>query len=93
MPKNELQVCSGVYNNGNKEFSGTYMNGYVNGKHQQYRVGVWKFWYPNGKIKIKGLYKDGTLILKKCWNFKRESITRGFLVILGFEKLRILKDQ
>ena len=93
MPKNELKVCSGSYDNGNKEFSGTYINGYVNGKHQQYRVGVWKFWYSNGKIKIKGLYKDGTSILKKCWNFKRESITCGFLVILGFEKLRILKDQ
>ena len=25
MPKNELQVCSGFYNNGNKEFSGTYI--------------------------------------------------------------------
>ena len=43
MPKNELQVCSGVYNNGNKEFSGTYTNVYLNGKHKKYRVGSWKF--------------------------------------------------
>ena len=77
MPKNELQVCSGTYNNGNKEFSGTYINVYLNGKHQKYRVGSWKFWYPNGKMKFEGLYKDGTLISKKCWNSKE----RVFLVI------------
>ena len=93
MPKNELQVCSGVYNNGNKEFSGTYMKRYVNGKHQEYRAGVWKFWYPNGKMKFEGLYKDGTLISKKCWNSKGESISCNSLVISGSEKLRMFKDQ
>ena len=93
MPKNELQVCSGVYNNGNKEFSGTYINVYLNGKHQEYRVGSWKFWCPNGKMKFESLYIDGTLISKKCWNSKGESIPWDSLVTSGFEKLRIFKDQ
>ena len=44
MPKNELKVCSGTYNNGNKEFSGTYINVYLNGEYQEHRVGSWKFW-------------------------------------------------
>ena len=39
IPKNELKVCSGSYNGGNKEFSGTYTNVYLNGKHKKYRVG------------------------------------------------------
>ena len=93
MSKNELKVRSGSYNDGNKEFSGTYVNGYVNGKHQEYRVGVWKFWYPNGKMKFEGLYKNGTLISKKCWNSKGESISCDSLVISGSEKLRMFKDQ
>ena len=93
MPKNELQVCSGTYNNGNKEFSGTYINVYLNGKHQKYRVGPWKFWYPNGKMKFGGLYKDGNLISQKYWNSKGESISCDSLVILESKKLRMLKDQ
>ena len=93
MPKNELKSCSGCYHNGNKEFSGTYMKRYVNGKHQEYRVGVWKFWYANGKMKFEGLYKDGTLISKKCWNPKGESISCNSLVISESEKLRMFKDQ
>ena len=93
MPKNELQVCSGVYNNGNKEFSGTYINVYMVGKHQEYKVGSWTFWYPNGKMKFEGLYKDGTLISKKCWNSKGESISCDSLVISESEKLRMFKDQ
>ena len=93
MPKNELQVCSGVYNNGNKEFSGTYTNVYLNGKHKKYRVGSWKFWYPNGKMKFGGLYKDGNLISQKYWNSKGESISCDSLVILESKKLRMLKDQ
>ena len=93
MLKNELQVCSGVYNNGNKEFSGTYTNVYLNGKHRKYRVWFEKFWYPNGKMKFEGLYKDGTLISKKCWNSKGESISCDSLVISESEKLRMSKDQ
>ena len=92
MLKNELKVCSSSYDNGNKEFSGTYMNGYVNGKHQEYRVGVWKFWTANGKMKFEGMYKDGTLISKKCWNSKGESISCDSLVILGSEKFRMFKN-
>ena len=81
MPKNKLKVCSGSYDNGNKEFSGTYMNDYVNGKHQQYRAGVWQFWYSNGKMKFEDLYKVGTLISKKCLNSIRENISCDSLVI------------
>ena len=92
MPKNELKVCSGTYNNGNKEFSGTYINVYLNGEYQEHRVGSWKFWYPNGKMKFAGLYKNGTLISKKCWNFRGESISCDSLVILEFEKLRMFKN-
>ena len=92
MPKNKLKVCSGSYDNGNKEFSGTYMKGYVNRKHQEYRAGVWKFWYPNGKIKFEGLYIDGPLISKKCWNFKGESISCDSLLIPESEKLRMFKN-
>ena len=89
MPKNELKVRSGSYKDGNKEFSVKY----VNRKHQQNRAGVWKFWYPNGKMKFEGLYKDGALISKKCWNSKGESISCDSLVISGSEKLRMFKDQ
>ena len=93
MLKNELKVCSGNYNDGNKEFTGTYMNGYLKGKYQEYRVGVWKFWYPNGKMKFEGLYKDGTLVSKKCWNSKGESISCDLLVISESERYRMLKDK
>ena len=93
MSKNELKVGSGSHNNGNKEFSGIYMNGYLNRKYQKCRVGVWNFWYANGKMKFEGLYKDGTLISKKCWNSKGESISCDSLVISASEKLRMFKNQ
>ena len=89
MQKKELKVCSGSYDNGNKEFSGTYVKVYVNGKHQEYIAGVWKFWHHNGKMKLKGFYKDRTLILKKCWNFKGGSISCDSLVISESENLRM----
>ena len=38
MPKNELKVCSGTYNNGNKEFSGTYINVSLNGEYQEHKI-------------------------------------------------------
>ena len=60
---------------------------------EEYRFEVWKFWYLNGKIKFEGLYKDETLILKKCWNSKGESISCDSLVISGSKKLRMFKDQ
>ena len=93
MSKNELKVCSGNYNDGNKEFTGTYMNGYMNGKYQEYRVGVWKFWYHNGKIKFEGMYKDGVLISKKCWNSDGENISCNSLEISESEKYRMFKNQ
>ena len=92
MPKSKLKVCSRSYDSGNKEFSGTYVKGCVNGKHQEFRVGVWKFWHQNGTMKFEGLYKDGTLISKKCWNFKEESISYDSLVISEFKKLRMFKN-
>ena len=89
MPKNELKFSSGNYDDGNKEFKGTYMKR----KHLEFRVGVWKFWYPSGKIKFEGLYKDGNLISEKCWNSKGESISCDLLEISESEKLKIFKDQ
>ena len=91
MQKSALKACSSSNDSMDKKFSGTYMNNYVDGKHQEYRVGVWKFWYTIGKIKSEGLYKDGILISKKCWNSKGESISCDSLVILGSEKLRMFK--
>ena len=90
--KSALKACSGSYDSGDKKFSGTYMNNYVDGKHQEYRVGVWKSWYANGKIKSESLYKDGILTSKKCWNSKGESISCDSLVILGSEKFRMFKN-
>ena len=69
------------------------MNGYVNGKHQRHRAVVWKFWYSTGKMKFEGLYTDGILISKKCWNSKEESISCDSLVISASEKLRMFKDR
>ena len=62
--KNELKVCSGNYNDGRKEFTETYMDCVNDGKHHERRVGLWKFWYPNGKLKFWGLYKEGILVSK-----------------------------
>ena len=89
MSINQLKVFSGTYNNGNKEFYGTYMNG----KYQEYRVGVWKFWYHNGKIKFEGLYKDVVPISKKCWNSDGENISCNSLEISESEKYRMFKNQ
>ena len=92
MQKKELKVCSGSYDNGNKKFSGIYVKGYLNGKRQEYRAGVWKFWHHNGKMKFEGLYKDGTLISKKYWNFEGESISCDSLVISVIKKPRMFKN-
>tara|TARA_B100000900_G_scaffold307530_1_gene266212 strand:- start:1069 stop:1347 length:279 start_codon:yes stop_codon:yes gene_type:complete len=91
MQKSALKACSGSYDSVDKKFSGTYMNNCVDEKHQDYRVGVWKFWYANGKIKSEGLCKDEILISKKFWNSKGESISCDSLVILGYEKFRMFK--
>ena len=48
MSENELKICSGNYNDGSKEFTGTYLDGIKDGKYHEWRVGVWKFWYSNG---------------------------------------------
>ena len=52
---------------------------------------MWKFWYPNGKIKFEGLYKDGTLVSKKCWDKNGKSIGCDLLEMSDSERYRILK--
>ena len=49
MSENKLKICSGNYNDGSKEFTGTYLDDIKDGKYYEWRVGVWMFWYPNGK--------------------------------------------
>jgi len=93
MSKNELKVCSGKYNDGSKEFSGTYKDGYKDGKDYEWRVGVWNFWYPNGKMKFEGLYKDGTLVSKKCWDTNGESIGCDLLDMTESELYRTFKEK
>ena len=68
------------------------MNGWVNGKHQEYKIRAWEFWYASGKMEFEGLYKEETLNSKKCWNSKGKSILSDCLVILRSKKLRIFKD-
>ena len=68
------------------------MNGQVNGKHQEHNVRAWEFWYVSGKMEFEGLYKEGTLNSKKCWNSKGKSIFSDSLVILRSKKLRMFKD-
>ena len=89
MSKNELKVSSGNYNDGNKEFTGIY----IYEEHQEFRVGVWKFWYPNGKMKFESLFKNGNLISKTCLNSKGESIPCDSLEISETEKFRMFKEQ
>ena len=91
--KNELKVCSGNYNDGSKEFTGTYLDGIKDGKYHEWRVGVWKYWYPNGKMKFEGLYKDGTLVSKKCWNSDGEVINCDLLEITKSDEEIIFKDE
>lgn len=92
MSENELKVCSGNYNDGSKEFTGTYLDGIKDGKYHEWRVGVWKFWYPNGKMKFEGLYKDGTLVSKKCWDFHGQSIKCTLLEIPEVDMAKMFKD-
>ena len=91
--KNELKVCSGNYNDGSREFTGTYLDGIKEGKYHEWRVGVWKYWYPNGKMKFEGLYKDGTLVSKKCWNSYGEVINCDLLEITKSDEEIIFKDE
>ena len=92
MLKSEVKVCSGNYSNGNKEFSGTYLDEFKNGEHHEWRVGVWKFWYPDGKIMFEGIYKEGTLISKKCWTSKSETINCNLLKMTKSEEERMFKE-
>ena len=93
MSISELKVCSGNYQNGSKEFTGTYIDGIHNGVYYEQRVGVWKFWYINGKMKFEGLYKYGKLVSKKCWNSAGIVIDCNLLDITKSDKKRIFKDE
>ena len=93
MSENELKICSGNYNDGSKEFTGTYLDGIKDGKYHEWRVGLWKFWYSNGKMKFEGLYKDGTLISKKCWNIDGVVIGCDLLEMTDSERYRIFKEK
>ena len=55
MKKSEVKTIYGS-NNGNKEFIGTYLDKSKDDKRKQWRVGIWKFWYPNGIMKCEGIY-------------------------------------
>jgi|TARA_B110000116_G_C16784423_1_gene560084 antitoxin component YwqK of YwqJK toxin-antitoxin module len=91
--ENEVKVCSGNYNNGNKEFTGTYLDSFENGKYHESRVGVWKFWYPDGKLKFEGIYKQGFLVSKKCWNSNGEAINCKMMKLNNRERKRIFKEK
>ena len=92
MSENELKVCSGNYNDGSKKFTGTFLDGIKDGKYHEWRVGVWKFWYPNGEMKFEGLYKDGTLVSKKCWDSHGQSMQCTLLEIPEVDMVKMFKD-
>jgi len=89
----EVKVCSGNYINGNKEFTGTYLDSYENGNHHEWRVGVWKYWYPDGQMKFEGIYKHGFLVSKKCWNSRGEAIDCKMMKLDEKERQRIFKEK
>jgi antitoxin component YwqK of YwqJK toxin-antitoxin module len=93
MSENKLKVCSSNYNDGIKEFTGTYLDSIIDGKYNKLRVGVWKFWYPNGKMKFEGIYKKGTLVSKKCWDPNGESIVCDLIEMTDLERYRIFKEK
>lgn len=74
LSKNKLKTCSGNYKSGEKEFKGTYLDEYENGEYFKLRAGVWNFWYLDGNLKFEGIYKNGILVSKKCWDLNGESI-------------------
>lgn len=89
----KVKVNSGNYINGNKEFTGTYLDRYENGNHHERRVGVWKFWYPDGQMKFEGIYKHGLLVSKKCWNSSGEAIDCKMMKLDEKERQRIFKEK
>tara|TARA_X000001036_G_scaffold108074_1_gene101241 strand:+ start:971 stop:1252 length:282 start_codon:yes stop_codon:yes gene_type:complete len=93
MLKYEIKVCSGYYKNGSKEFTGTFVDEYKDGEYHECRVGVWKFLYPNGNIKFEGIYKDGSLVSKKCWDLEENNIDCDLLDISEAERYRIFKER
>ena len=70
MKKGEVKTIHGSYRNENKEFIGIYLDGSKEGKSNEWRVGIWNFWYPNMIMKFGGVYKEGILVSKKCHESK-----------------------
>jgi len=72
------------YENGKKEYEGTYKDGKQDGLVTQWyengqifwkgtlkdgeQQGLHTYWYENGKKSFEETYKDGELISKKEWN-------------------------
>ena len=44
-------------------------------------------------MKFEGLYKDGTLISKKCWDTNSESIGSDMLEMTESERYRTFKEK
>ena len=53
-----------------KIFIGIYLDGSKEGKSNEWRVGIWNFWYPNMIMKFEGVDKEGILVSKKCHESK-----------------------
>ena len=85
MKKGEVKTIHGSYRNENKEFIGIYLDGSKEGKSNEWRVGIWNFWYLNMIIKFEGVCKDGILVSKKYQNSKGQSIKCSLLEISVIE--------
>tara|TARA_Y100000385_G_C13056476_1_gene622237 strand:- start:1386 stop:1646 length:261 start_codon:yes stop_codon:yes gene_type:complete len=83
--KGEVKTIHGSYRNENKEFIGIYLDGIKDGKSNEWRVGIWNFWYLNMIIKFEGVCKDGILVSKKYQNSKGQSIKCSLLEISVIE--------
>ena len=92
MKKSEVKTIYGSYNNGNNEFIGTYLDKSKDDKQKQWRVGIWKFWYPNGIMKCEGIYKEGALVSKKCWDSDGQSIDCSLLEINEIDSKIMFKE-
>jgi len=58
--KIEMVKMTWWYENGQKEYEGTYKDGKLDGK--------WTDWYENGQKKYEGIYKDGKKVDEKEWD-------------------------
>jgi len=91
MSEKELKVCNSYFSNGTKEFTGSYLDGYIDGQYHEWREGEWMFWYPDGQIKFKGYYKSGELLTESCWKSNGDSVSCELLNLSEQDKQRIFK--